>query len=104
MIPANQMTRRDALMFISFDQEINPEAVLQNNQSHGRRKKLPIRLATQEEIDKDGSISYYAKQAQPKRWLAFRAVTHEGLTENALPAASRLRSRSKKERLRPKDR
>jgi hypothetical protein len=49
---------------------------------------LPIRLATQEEIERDASISYYAKQAQPKRWLAFRAVTNEGLTENALPSAS----------------
>ncbi len=51
-------------------------------------KVLPTRLATQEEIDKDSSISYYAKQAQPKRWLAFRAVTNENTTENALPSAS----------------
>ena len=36
----------------------------------------------------DGSISYYAKQAQPHRWLAFRAVNSDGLPENALPAAS----------------
>ncbi len=49
---------------------------------------MPIRLATQEEIELDASVSYYAKQAQPKRWLAFRAVTNENLTENALPAAS----------------
>ncbi len=88
MIPANQITRRDALMFVSFDQEINAEAVLQAMKVTGGGKPLTVRLATQEEIDKDTSISYYAKQAQPRRWLAFRAVTNEGLTADALPADS----------------
>jgi alpha-2-macroglobulin len=88
MIPNAQITRRDALMFVSFDQKINPEQVLKTISVTGAGKKLTLRLATQEEIDKDPSISYYAKQAQPGRWLAFRAVTSEGTTENALPAAS----------------
>lgn len=90
MIPANQITRRDAIMFVSFDQEINPDLVLGKITVTGGGKKLPIRLATQEEIDRDGSIGYYAKQAQPKRWLAFRAVTSEGTVENALPSASNI--------------
>lgn len=88
MIPQSQITRRDALMYISFDQQINPEQVLKTISVTGAGKKLPIRLATQAEIDADGSISYYAKQAQPGRWLAFRAINSDGLTENALPAAS----------------
>ncbi len=88
MIPANQITRRDALMFVSFDQEINAEAVLRAMKVTGGGKPLTVRLATQEEIDKDTSISYYAKQAQPRRWLAFRAITNEGLTADALPADS----------------
>ena len=88
MIPANQTVRRDALMFVSFDQAINPQEVIKTISVTGGGKKLPIRLATQEEIEKDGSVSYYAKQAQPNRWLAFRAVNSDGLTENALPAAS----------------
>jgi uncharacterized protein YfaS (alpha-2-macroglobulin family) len=87
-VPNNQVTRRDALMFVSFDQEINAEAVLSAIKVTGGGKPLRIRLATQEEIDKDGSISYYAKQAQPRRWLAFRAITNEGLTADALPADS----------------
>jgi uncharacterized protein YfaS (alpha-2-macroglobulin family) len=88
MIPQSQITRRDALMYVSFDQQINPEQVLKTISVYGGSKKLPIRLATQQEIDADASISYYAKQAQPGRWLAFRAVNSDGLTENALPAAS----------------
>ncbi len=86
MIPENQTTRRDALMFLRFDQEVNPEAVLGTIKVTGGSKPLTIRLATQEEIDKDGSIKYYAEQSQPKRWVAFRAVTNEGLAEDALPA------------------
>ncbi|MFN0278335.1 MAG: alpha-2-macroglobulin family protein [Pyrinomonadaceae bacterium] len=85
MIPQNQITRRDALMFISFDQEITPEAVIRTITVNGQGKKLPIRLATEAEINVDGSISYYAKQAQPRRWIAFRAINSDGLTENALP-------------------
>ena len=88
MIPNNQVTNREALMFLSFDQEINAEAVLRMMKVTGGGKPLTVRLATQEEIDRDGSVSYYAKQAQPKRWLAFRAVTNEGLTKDALPADS----------------
>ncbi|MDQ3042427.1 MAG: Ig-like domain-containing protein, partial [Acidobacteriota bacterium] len=87
-IPNGQITRRDAIIFISFDQEINPEAVLRTIKVTAGGKALPIRLATQEEIERDASVSYYAKQAQPKRWLAFRAVTNENQTENALPSAS----------------
>ncbi len=88
MIPQNQIVRRDAMMFLSFDQEINPEAVLKTLVVTGQGKRLPIRLATQEEIDKDGSISYYSKQAQPRRWVAFRAINSDGLTDNALPPAT----------------
>jgi uncharacterized protein YfaS (alpha-2-macroglobulin family) len=90
MIPNNQVTRRDALMFVSFDQEINPEAVIKTVKVSAGNRILPIRLATQEEIEKDASVAYYAKQAQPKRWLAFRAITNENTTENALPAASQI--------------
>ncbi|HEX3102607.1 MAG TPA: Ig-like domain-containing protein, partial [Pyrinomonadaceae bacterium] len=88
MIPQNQIVRRDALMYIQFDQEINPDAVLKTIAVMGQGRRLPLRLATQEEIDKDGSISYYTKQAQPHRWLAFRAVNSDGTGDNALPPAS----------------
>ena len=87
VFPNNQTTRRDALMFVSFDQEINPAAVLETISVTAGGKRLKTRLATQEEID-NSLISYYAKQAQPGRWLAFRAVNEDGSTENALPADS----------------
>ncbi len=89
-IPENQTTRRDALVFVSFDQEINPEAVIKTISVVAGKQKIPIRLATPEEIAKDESISYYVKNVQPGRWLALRAVNSDGLTENALPADSQI--------------
>ncbi|KAK0039411.1 Ig-like domain-containing protein [Biomphalaria pfeifferi] len=87
-VPANQITRRDVLMYLSFDQAVNPQEVVKFIKVSGGGKTIPIRLATQEEINKDSGISYYSKQAQPNRWLAFRALNSDGLTENALPGAS----------------
>jgi uncharacterized protein YfaS (alpha-2-macroglobulin family) len=89
-IPENQITRRDALMFVSFDQEINPNAVLQTIKISAGGKVLPIRLATEAEISNDESISYYVKNVQPNRWLAFRAINSDGSTQNALPADSQI--------------
>ncbi|HEV7699572.1 MAG TPA: Ig-like domain-containing protein, partial [Pyrinomonadaceae bacterium] len=84
-------TRRDMLMYLQFDQAINPEAVLRMTTVTGGGRRLQTRLATQAEIDTDGTIGYYAKQAQPGRWLAFRAVNSDGGVENALPAASTIK-------------
>lgn len=88
MIPQNQITRRDALIFISFDQQINPEAVLKTMSVTSGGRRIATRLATQDEIDRDGSISYQSKQVQPGRWIALRAVNANGSVENALPSAS----------------
>lgn len=88
MIPASQTVRRDAMMFLSFDQEINADQILSKLQIQGGGKNLPVRFATEAEIAADTAISYYIKQSQPKRWLAFRAINSEGGTQDALPPAS----------------
>ena len=87
-IPQGQTVRRDALMFLRFDQAINPESVLRTISVSGRGQKAALRLATQGEIDADTAISNAVKQSQPGRWVAFRAVTADGKIENALPASS----------------
>jgi alpha-2-macroglobulin len=88
MFPQGQVTRRDALMFASFDQAINPDAVLRTTSVTANGRKLVTRIATQAEIDSDPNISFYAKGAQAGRWLVFRAVNADGSVANALPAAS----------------
>ncbi len=84
-IPENQTTRRDALIFVVFDQEINPDAVIKTISVTSGKQKIPVRLATAEEISRDETVSNYIKNVQPKRFLVFRAVNSDGSTENALP-------------------
>lgn len=88
MIPQGQTVRRNAMMFIRFDQAIDPETVIKTISVTGGGRRLQIRLASQAEIDTDANIAYYAKQSQPGRWVAFRATDNEGQTENALPPAA----------------
>ena len=88
MFPQNQVVRRDALMFIRFDQAINQEAVLKTITVSAGGRKLATRLATQAEIEADGSINYYAKESQPGRWIAFRAVNANGGPDDAMPGAT----------------
>ncbi|HKQ99685.1 MAG TPA: alpha-2-macroglobulin family protein [Pyrinomonadaceae bacterium] len=81
---------RDALMFLEFDQRINPAAVLSTIKVSGNTGALKLRLATEAEIAADKVVSQLAKGAESGRWLAFRAITDTGETGTALPADSPL--------------
>ncbi|MEW6130615.1 MAG: alpha-2-macroglobulin family protein [Acidobacteriota bacterium] len=70
--------RRDPLMFVAFDQRINSEAVLQNIKLTAGGQSFRLKLATQEEINQDATISNFAKTFDKTRWLAFRAVDVSG--------------------------
>jgi hypothetical protein len=80
--------RRDALMFAEFDQRIDPAAVLRNVRVEAGNARVPVRLATAEEIAKDDEVRPLAQRAEKDRWLGFRAVDANGKTEKALPAGS----------------
>ncbi len=68
-------TTRNPLFFASFDQRINPAAVLRTIKlTAAGRAVVPLRLATAEEIEKDEAVRQRVKAAQPERWLAFHAV------------------------------
>ena len=80
---------RDALMFVEFDQRIDPASVLNTIKVMGGSSQLKVRLATAEEIAADKTISQLVKDAGKGRWLVFRAVNSEtGETRLALPADS----------------
>ncbi|MDT4953339.1 MAG: alpha-2-macroglobulin [Acidobacteriota bacterium] len=86
-------TARDTLMFVEFDQRIDPAAALNTIKvtAMGSSTQLKIRLATQEEIAADKSISQLVKDADKGRWLVFRAINSEtGETRLALPADSNI--------------
>jgi uncharacterized protein YfaS (alpha-2-macroglobulin family) len=86
---SNTPVARDALMFVEFDQRIDAASVLNTIKVSGDASQLKIRLATEEEIASDKTISQLVKSAVKGRWLAFRAVNSEtGETRVALPADS----------------
>ena len=64
---------RDPLLFISFDQRIEPAAVLATITAAAGGRQFPLRLATAAEVAADKDASDYATQAQEGRWLAFRS-------------------------------
>ncbi|HUF04876.1 MAG TPA: alpha-2-macroglobulin family protein [Aridibacter sp.] len=84
--PGNaSINTRDEIIFLRFDQQIDQRAMLESTTVTGAGKRLPIRLATEAEIN-GSRIKYYRDQAQPGRWIAIKALNPEGGTENALPA------------------
>jgi alpha-2-macroglobulin len=87
---------RDALMFIEFDQRIDPDAVLRAVIVNAGNRILKTRLATGEEIKqasaKDPKVQAAVDQAVTNRWIAFRAIDPKtGGTDLALPAASQIK-------------
>ncbi|MCI0489561.1 MAG: MG2 domain-containing protein [Blastocatellia bacterium] len=65
---------RNPLMFVEFDQRIDPAAVLETIRVGSGRTNWPLRLADSEEIEADEAVSRLARAAEKGRWLAFRVV------------------------------
>jgi uncharacterized protein YfaS (alpha-2-macroglobulin family) len=64
----------DPLFFVSFDQRINPEAVLENIRVTAGSRSVEISLASQEEIEADEIVSRRVEQAEEGRYLVFKAL------------------------------
>jgi uncharacterized protein YfaS (alpha-2-macroglobulin family) len=76
--PQGGPARRDALMFAAFDQRVDPAAVVSSLRVRAGGADVPVRLAAGDEVEADPAVARLAKDAEPGRWLAFRA-------ERALP-------------------
>ena len=76
----------ELVMFVAFDQCIDPAAVLKRVEvkakAEAEEKTITVRPATADEIEADKAVSRLAKDATPGRWLAFRA--EEPLPPDAL--------------------
>ena len=81
----SQSQPRDKLMFIEFDQRVDPAVVLKNIKVRAEGAELSTRLATKEEIEADSALKDRIENAEKDRWLAFRAVDQAGATKLALP-------------------
>lgn len=74
MYPQNIPQPLKPLMFIAFDQRIDPAAVLPTIQLYAGSERYDLALASQAEIAKDKEINQYVKNAQDGRWLVFKAT------------------------------
>jgi len=61
-------------MFVELDQRIDPAAVLQTIKVTARKTQLPLRLATNQELEANQGVKELIKNAEKDRWLAFRAI------------------------------
>jgi uncharacterized protein YfaS (alpha-2-macroglobulin family) len=72
--PSNSPQPLDPLIFVSFNQRIDPQAVLQTIQLSAEGQPVQIKLATDEEIDAEETVKSYVKNALESRWLVFKAT------------------------------
>ena len=76
-IASSTVQSRDKIIFIEFDQRINPADVLKKIKlSHGNTI-FGTRLATTAEIESDEDARNFVSVAQKDRWIAFRAINKE---------------------------
>jgi uncharacterized protein YfaS (alpha-2-macroglobulin family) len=66
-------TRRDEVIFVAFDQAIDPAAVLGTVHLLAASKPLAVRMATPKDIESDPEVQHLVEKADAGRWLAFRA-------------------------------
>ncbi|MGH9799741.1 MAG: Ig-like domain-containing protein, partial [Blastocatellia bacterium] len=65
--------QRNPVLFIEFDQRIDPAKMLKAIQLSAAASIWKLRLASAEEIEADEIARRLMKAAEPNRWLAFRA-------------------------------
>ena len=81
--PMHNSLSTEPIFFIEFDQRVDPQAVLEVMTLSAGQERVAIRLANDEEIAEDPTISARAERALPDRWMAIRPT-------DELPTATRL--------------
>ena len=80
--PDGESKPRDPLMFLEFDQRIEPQRVLEHLKLSAGQSGARLRLATPEEIAAEHLRQLnLVKRAQEGRWLVVRAVDASGATK-----------------------
>jgi hypothetical protein len=72
MYPVDAPQPLEPLIFVAFDQRIDPTAVLNTIQVLASNQRVEIELASQAEVEADKEVSRLVKDAQADRWLAFK--------------------------------
>jgi alpha-2-macroglobulin len=72
--PQDGPQRRDALIFMEFDQRIDPASVLRTIKVNAGRASLSVRPATPQEVEADEAVRKLVGAAGNERWIALRAT------------------------------
>ena len=72
--PSHSPQPLDPMFFISFDQRIDPAAVLENIQVYAGGMSVQVKMVTADEIKEDENLSRRVEYAEEGRWLAFQAL------------------------------
>jgi len=87
--PTGGPHHRNPVMFIEFDQRIDPAKMLKAIKLTAGAASWKLRQASTEEIASDDVASRFVKAAEANRWLAFRAEPMIGANaEQPLPAGT----------------
>lgn len=89
--PGGSSVELKPVLFAEFDQQIDPAKMLTSIELSSARGNVPVRLATQDEIDADDAVRHAVERASNttgQRWLAF-------VPDRALPNATRFNVRIK---------
>jgi uncharacterized protein YfaS (alpha-2-macroglobulin family) len=89
--PSGNSVSRDPLMYLEFDQRIDPAKILAHLKLNPEVPGVRLRLATDDELATNSYDDELRKAAVEGRWFAFRAVDANGATANALPKATTIR-------------
>ena len=71
--PVDITTRRDAIIFLAFDQKVDPAAVLHTVRVSAAGRALPLRRVSEAEVNADRVLKGLAQNAGAGRWFALRA-------------------------------
>ena len=72
--PSHDPQPLDPILFISFDQRVNPKAVLETVKVTANGNSVDIKLVSQDEIEEDKNIGRMVENSGDDRWVAFRAL------------------------------
>ncbi|MBC8121317.1 MAG: Ig-like domain-containing protein, partial [Gemmatimonadaceae bacterium] len=62
------------VLFVAYDQSVDPAAVLARTEVRVDEKPWPVRLATAKEVQADAQVRELSKVAKPGYWLALRPL------------------------------
>ena len=72
--PGGSSEPREPIMFVEFDQAIEPKAMLSSVELSSGKGAVPIRLAEPDEIEANDAARRLMQHAEKGRWIAFKPV------------------------------